>query len=217
MSKMVKSLTKANAAKSGIEVAKDYDFEDDGNHFHGFIYKGMPMTQCYCKKDGTVYLCIRVDYLNNNFTYKEWMATEEYYLCDKFNGVSEFDIEELVENLEKVIAKVDEMNVSASVDQNDLMNVKNAVLEEVDKIQKYIDKDVKINFKWWAIPEYRLSIISRYMKTLEEKIGVGINVIRTIDMMDIRRQKEWIENSKRSNILGADFYMKAISEYMDKH
>ena len=128
--KMVKGLTKVNASKYGIEVAPQYDFTDDGNRFRGFIYKGMPMTQC--RANGECYLAIRVDYLENNFTFKEWMETEEYKLEDEFNGVSEFDIEKLIENLERIIAKVNEMNSNALVDKNQLEDVKNVICDELN-------------------------------------------------------------------------------------
>lgn len=111
MNKIVKKLTKVNASKFGIEIREDLNFKDDGNYFRGFSYKGMPMTQCYA--DGNCYLAIRVDYLKNKFSYRDWMKTEEWKLCDKFNGVSEFDMEDLIETIEKIIAKVDEMNANA--------------------------------------------------------------------------------------------------------
>ena len=211
--KLVKKLTKANCEKYGIEVAPELDFSDDGNKFRGFMYNGMPMTQCYA--DGTCYLCIRVDYLSNSFTYKEWMNTEEYYLCDQFNGVNEFDIEKLIENLEKVIAKVEEMNSSSSVSEADIENVKEVILDEVNKIEGFMD-NVKINFKWWSASTAYLSRIADYMKTLEEKVKLGRNVADTINSMGIRNQKEWIENSCRSNVLGAKFYMETITELINK-
>lgn len=34
------------------------------------------------------------------------MQSEEYKLCDKFNGVFEFDIDELVEIIETIIKKI---------------------------------------------------------------------------------------------------------------
>lgn len=106
--KMVKGLTKVNAGKYGIDVREDLNFNDDGNYFRGFSYNGLPITQC--RSRGECYLSIRVDYLVNNFSYREWMDTDEWKLCHKYNGVFEFDIEELVEDLKKVLNKVNEMN-----------------------------------------------------------------------------------------------------------
>lgn len=212
--KLVKKLTKANCEKYGIEVAPELDFNDDGNKFRGFIYKGLPMTQCYA--DGICYLCIRVDYLrDSNFTYSDWMNTEEYYLCDEFNGVSEFDMEKLISNLEAVLAKVIEMNDSASVSKAELEDVKNVVINEVAKIELFVG-DVKENFKWWSVPVLYLSRIAGYVKTLEEKILVGMNVAKNIELMSVRQQREWVENSRKANVLGAKFYMETITELMNK-
>lgn len=113
--KMVKGLTKANARKYGIEVREDLDFNYDGSRFRGFSYKGMPMTQCIYQ--GICYLSIRVDSLTNNFTHNEWSETQESKLANEFNGVSEFDIDKLIENLEAIISKVNEMNKNSCIDE----------------------------------------------------------------------------------------------------
>ena len=73
--KMVKSLTKANATKYGIDVREDLNFNDDGNRVRGFSYKGMPMIQGV--SHGEWYLSIRVDYIEYNLKCKKWMKTEE--------------------------------------------------------------------------------------------------------------------------------------------
>lgn len=110
--KLVKNLSKVNIRNiDGFERREDLDFTDDGNKFKGYSYKGMPITTIRCK--GETCLSVRVDYLRNKFDYKTWMRTEEYKLCDEFNGVSEVDIDKLVENLEKIIAKVNELNACA--------------------------------------------------------------------------------------------------------
>lgn len=110
--KLVKNLSKVNIRNiDGFERREDLDFTDDGNKFKGYSYKGMPITTIR-HKDAT-YLSVRVDYLWNKFDYKTWMQTEEYKLCNEFNGVYEIDIDKLVENLEKIIAKVNELNACA--------------------------------------------------------------------------------------------------------
>lgn len=110
--KLVKNLSKVNIRNiDGFERREDLDFTDDGNKFKGYSYKGMPITTIRCK--GETCLSVRVDYLRNKFDYKTWMQTEEYKLCNEFNGVPEIDIDKLVENLEKIIAKVNELNACA--------------------------------------------------------------------------------------------------------
>lgn len=143
MAKMVKKLTAKNGVMYGIEAAPQYDFEDDGNHFRGFVYtsningnKGfkLPLTQCYSRNDKTVYLCVRVDYLEGNaFTYKEWMETEEWRLADQFNGYGEFDIEELVSNMERIIAKINELNGKAVEEKIDSKPVVDQLKKEIDE------------------------------------------------------------------------------------
>lgn len=214
--KMIKKLIKANCSKYGIEAAPEYDFEDDGNKFRGFIYKGLPITQCY--SDGVCYLDIRVDYLKTNFTYKEWMATYEYYLCGALNGTSnEFDIEVLVEDLEKILAKVNEMNENSKVSKDELEEVKNIISEEVKGLESFLN-NVRSNFKWWTAKPATLSLLADYCNTLDNKIRRGYEIINNIDTMEMRRQKEYIYEARRAvsnskyRILDGTFYMEQITK-----
>lgn len=212
--KMVKSLTKANAAKYGIDVREDLNFSDDGNRFRGFSYKGMPITQCVSR--GECYLSIRVDYLENNFTYKEWMQTKEYALCDEFNGVNEFDIEKLIENLEKVIAKVNEMNSNCKVDETEIKQGIEIVKEEISEIEEAIFEAAHVS--WWRISEYKLKIAANYMRSLERKANEGYKLIEGIENESIRNKKRFIEkvrNVKNYKILGGEFYMSKLKELLD--
>lgn len=212
--KMVKSLTKANAAKYGIDVREDLNFSDDGNRFRGFSYKGMPMTQCVSR--GECYLSIRVDYLENNFTYKEWMQTKEYALCDEFNGVNEFDIEKLIENLEKVIAKVNEINSNCKVDETEIKQGIEIVKEEIFEIEEAIFEAAHAS--WWRISEYKLKRAADYMRSLERKANEGYKLIEGIENESIRNKKRFIEkvrNVKNYKILGGEFYMSELKKLLD--
>lgn len=214
---MVKGLTKANVSKYGIEVREDLDFNDDGNRFRGFSYKGMPMTQC--KYQGVCYLSIRVDYLSNNFTYKEWSKTEESKLTDKFNGVCEFDIDELIENLEIIIAKVDEMNANASIDESDINKAIELINEEIESIQNVI-KFAKTDLKWWNVSsEYEMKNIKNYISILARKIETGKSLIETrCDSENMRKAKYHIERMKTSGtILDYKFYKEEIIRIVNKY
>ena len=165
--KMVKRLTKANCEKYGIRVAPEYDFTDDGNRFRGFEWNGLPMTQCYA--DGMCYLTIREDYLKNNFTYKEWNQTEEYILCDEFNGVTEFDMDKLMENLKRVKAKIDEMNAAtaeATAEQKE--EYKKILKRDIAKAEELMKKVSMI--KWWKMPKYDLKWFQDNIETLETRL-----------------------------------------------
>ena len=212
--KMVKSLTKTNTAKYGIEVREDLSFNDDGNRFRGFSYKGMPMTQCV--SHGECYLSIRVDYLENNFTCKEWMQTEEYDLCDEFNGVNEFDIEKLIENLEKVIAKVNEMNSNCEVDEDEIKQGIEIVKEEISEIEEVIFEAAHAS--WWKVSNYELKKAADYMRTLESKASKGYKLIEEIENESIRNKKRFVErvrSVKNYKILGGEFYISELKELFD--
>lgn len=167
--KMVKNLTLANIKNiEGMIRREDLDFSDDGNKFRGFEYKGMPITTL--RSEDITYLSIRWDYLDNEFTGNEWHKTEEYELCHKFNGVSEFDIDELVENLEKVIVKVKELNDRVKDEEIDTTVIEQVLLNEIDMVEDIIE-DFKENFVWWEVEAYKLSVYRATMESLEQQIS----------------------------------------------
>lgn len=194
MAKMVNKLTAKNGLSYGIEVAPQYDFMDDGNHFRGFIYKGIPMTQLYSRLDKTVYLAIRVDYLrDNNFTYSEWMDTEEYRLCDKFNGYGgEFSIEELVENLEKIIKKINEMNSTASVSEEDFDNAIAIMINRANEFDNFVKfASAKID---WSDDNIHTLVI--YLNFLAKEAKSIRNKIERISEFSLIDKKNLIERLK---------------------
>lgn len=187
--KIVKNLTIANIRKiEGFIRRQDLDFADDGNYFRGFSYKGMPITTL--RTDNTTYLCVRVDYLENEFTYKEWMQTEEYKLCDKFNGVSEFDIDELLEDIETILTKVTEMNENAMNEEIDMTEVKIALANEIEHAEQVVE-NFKNNFKWYDAEHYELKTLVAYLKSQEQKIKTAKGM--DVDATSIRQKKEMVQ------------------------
>lgn len=183
MAKMVKSLTVANIRNiEGMVRREDLDFTDDGNRFRGFSYKGMPITQC--RSYGETYLLIRVGDLSNEFTYREWMDTKEFALCDEFNGVSEIDLDKLIENLEKVIAKVKEMNEKASNEVIDTTDMEAKLIEEI-KYAESIVEEFKANFKWYDASSYELNSLIKYLKSTEKEIAYA----KSIDFSKMESKK----------------------------
>ena len=187
--KIVKNLSKANIRKyEGFERREDLDFEDDGNYFRGFSYKGMPITTL--RSDDVTYLCVRVDYLENEFTYKEWMQTEEFKLCDAFNGVSEFDIDELIENIEAIMTKVAEMNEAAMNEEIDTTAVEAALANEIANAEQVVE-NFKANFKWYDANEYTLKKLLACMKNQVQEIERAKAM--NIAAMNKRGKREIIE------------------------
>ena len=217
MGKKVNALTKANIKEYGIELAPQYDFTDDGNHFRGFIYKGLPMTQCYAKNDGEVYLSIREDYLNNNFTWNEWKVTEESGLCDEFNGASEIDLDKLVENLERIIAKMNELNSNTTVDEEDVLRVQFQAWESISKLEGFLNT-VKTNLKWWNVRDWELTRATNYIRSVERYIRDGWKIAKETKSLPIKELKQHIETVKAGRkVIECDFYVRELTELMEKY
>lgn len=208
--KIVKNLSVANIRKfEGFVRREDLDFVDDGNYFRGFSYKGMPITTL--RTDNTTYLCVRVDYLENEFTYKEWMQTEEYRLCGKFNGVSEFDIDELVENIETILAKVAEMNEVAMNEEIDMTEAKVALANEIEYAEQVVE-NFKNNFKWYDAEPYKLKTLVGYLKSEEQKIERA--KVMDFDAMSKKQKREVAERLTNYGyvvIKKDDFYLREMS------
>ena len=208
--KIVKNLSVANIRKfEGFVRREDLDFVDDGNYFRGFSYKGMPITTL--RADNTTYLCVRVDYLENEFTYKEWMQTEEHRLCDKFNGVSEFDIDELVENIETILAKVAEMNEVAINEEIDMTEAKVALANEIEYAEQVVE-NFKNNFKWYDAEPYELKTLIDYLKSEKQKIERA--KVMDFDAMSKKQKREVAERLTNYGyvvIKKDDFYLREMS------
>lgn len=214
--KMITGLTKANIKNTGIELSPEHDFTDDGNRFRGFIYKGMPMTQC--RADGTCYLAIRVDYLDNDFDYKEWMNTKEYRLEDEFNGVSEFDMDKLIENLEKIIAKVNEMNAAAKSEELDMTPVKEALKTEIEYAESVVN-EFKTNFKWYEADGYKLRSLVDYLKSEEKEIAHAKDLLKNVDTLEKKIQRHMLIGLKEYGyveIRSNSFYLDQMKKALDK-
>lgn len=213
--KMVKNLTVANIKKiEGMVRREDLDFADDGNRFRGFEYKGMPITTL--RSGDTTYLSIRVDYLNNDFTWREWRKTEEYNLCDEFNGVSEFDLDKLVENLEKVIAKVEDLNIEALKEEINTDEVEEAIAKEI-KMAEEIVEDFKANFKWYNVESYELKMYVDCLKATEKYIARA--KVKNIKALDNRAKKELVERLNEYGYVEFrknDFYLEKMKEALTK-
>lgn len=209
--KIVKNLSKANIRHyEGFEVREDLNFSDDGNYFRGFSYKGMPITTC--RSGEYVYLAIRVDYLYNEFTFGEWHKTEESKLCDKFNGVKEFDMDELIENLEKVIAKVDEMNEVAGKEEIDMTAVKAAIANEIVYAENVIE-NFKKNFKWYESSIHSLKNLVEYLHCVERNVKEVKVELENIDDMSRKKKQmlvEMLTNHGYAKLNKDGFYLKEL-------
>lgn len=208
MTRLVRSLTAANGKAYGIERAEQFDFRDDGASFKGYIYKGMPLTQHVSKDYGT-FLCIRTDYCRNNFTWKDWAATEEYKLEDEFNGCAQVDLDKLVANLDAIIAKVAEMNAAACVDEAELGAAVNKAEAQLADAEARLEA-VKANAAgmWWTLGEYKVKRAADYLRSQEREIERYRTQLAGIKTAPVREQRDFIQRG----ISVGGFYIKELEE-----
>lgn len=213
--KKVTNLSVANIRNIvGFERREDLDFTDDGNRFRGFEYRGMPITTL--RADGETYLCIRVDYTQHSFTWNEWSETEEYLLCDEFNGVNDFDLDKLIENLERVIDKVNELDEKANKEDVDTTWVELALTAEIEVAEKAIE-DFKANYDWFNANSHTTMRYIDYAKSLQRMIEGVKNL--DIDSLGRREKMEFVERLEKYGyvkIAENDFYMSQLREAINK-
>lgn len=215
--KMIKNLSKVIVKNyEGFNLREDLNFSDDGNHFRGFDYKGLPIITLRSKIDNCVYLSVRVDYLNNDFTVQDWMETEEYDLAREFNGVSEFDIDKLIENCERIIAKVNELNEKARNEVIDTTDVEEAISVEAKMIEEDIEY-VKENLEWWSLEYGALKLVKHYMSILIEKQEMLSR--KDVKQMDNKGKKELVYKLEKYGYVYVkenNFYIRELKKFVKK-
>lgn len=213
--KMVKNLSKVIVRNyEGFNLREDLNFSDDGNYFRGFDYKGLPITTL--RSDDTTYLKIRVDYLDNEFTYSEWMKTDEYSLAGEFNGVYDFDLDKLIDNCERIIAKVNELNEKVREEVIDTKPIEEKLNKEI-KMAENVVEFVKTSLKWWELSDYELKNVSRYMKSILNKIERMKKIdFENIDKSSLRHMRESLNEYGYVELRKDDFYLREMYNYCNK-
>lgn len=213
--KMVKNLSKVIVRNyEGFNLREDLNFSDDGNYFRGFDYKGLPITTL--RSNDETYLSIRVDYLDNEFTYREWMKTDEYNLANEFNGVYDFDLDKLIDNCEKIIAKINELNEKAREEVIDTKPIKEQLNKEI-KMAENVVEFVKTSLKWWELKDYELKNVSHFMKSTLNKIERMKNIdFENIDKTSLRHMRERLDEYGYVELRKDDFYLREMYDYCNK-
>lgn len=121
------------------------------------------------------------------------MSTEEYRLCDKFNGYSgEFSIEELVENLEKIIKKINEMNNTASVSEEDFDNAIAIMINRANEFDNFV-KFASTKIDW---SDNNIHTLVTYLNFLAKEAKSIRNKIERISEFSLIDKKNLIERLK---------------------
>lgn len=198
----------------GFTRRQDLDFSDDGSYFTGYDYNGLPIT--YCKYNGIYYLSIRVDYLKTSFTLNDWRNTEEYALEDEFNGVSEVDVDKLVENCIRIQKKIDELNAEVESETLDVNPVV-AQLEEEAAMATRVVEEFKKNYKWYDATPYELKSKVDDMKSLIRDIerceNLSVKLLNNeLETSTARYYVQFFEQYGYVVIKEHSFYVKRLEE-----
>lgn len=214
--KMIKNLSKVVVRNyPEFHLREDLNFSDDGNYFRGFDYKGLPITTL--RTDNTTYLAVRVDYLKNDFTWEDWSKTEEWKLEDEFNGCSEVDLDKLIENCERILAKVNELNEKANAEELDMTPVRDRMLGvEIDLIDNAVEGAKNIN--WWKMSDYEFRSAKRYIESLQ-RTEESIWNIKFKDM-SVREKRDMLQRLEKYGhvfVKEDNYYIRALKELEEKY
>lgn len=212
MANIVKSLTEANIKKFGIKREADKDFTDDGNRFRGFSYKGIMMSQC--RSEGETYLSVRIDYDNYDFHYDEWFDSEEHKLADEFNGVSEVNVDKLIENIEKIIIRVEALDKHAkkNVNKFDMTEVIEEAQWEIANAEAVIENAKKVEF--WKMENHDLSQICTAINSVEK----AITFIKECDFskLSYKQKYDYTERVKKGMAIHHALSMNQEYSYVNR-
>lgn len=210
---------KLNLVNAGFTRRADLDFNDDCTSFRGYDYKGLPIT--YAKYKGDYFLSIRVDYLKNDFTYDDWCGTAAYRLCDEFNGVTEVDVNKLIDNCEVVIKAINELNEKVNNEEVDITPIAEQLEKEIKMAEDVVD-NFKNNFKWYDANEYELKLLLNYVKSSIKMIEGAKDlyqkiITQSLDNNDKRSLAQHFKNYRYVNIRVNDFYLTEMKNALNKY
>lgn len=234
---MIKSVTE-NRIKNieGFKYLPQYNFSDDGSRFTMWMYKGIPFSQHRDSRYGT-FICLRYDYLPTmkkdgltditmDASWEVWSKTEAYKLGNKFNGVDSFELEDLMNTIEKYregIIAVNKQFAEASIDVEPL---KKAIANEIAEVKKILE-DSKANFDWLNASDYAIKEFRSGYRATEKKIATAYDDLKTkskaYDHAQQYARKGYVvfdiqplEEGKMTFQQSGDYYLKKVM-YATKH
>lgn len=234
---MIKSVTE-NRIKNieGFKYLPQYNFSDDGSRFTMWMYKGIPFSQHRDSRYGT-FIYLRYDYLPTmkkagltditmDAPWKMWSETAAYKLGNKFNGVDSFELEDLINTIEKYregIIAVNKQFAEASIDVEPL---KKAIANEIAEVKKILE-DSKANFDWLNASDYAIKEFRSGYRATEKKIATAYDDLKTkskaYDLAQQYARKGYVvfdiqplEEGKKTFQQSGDYYLKKVM-YATKH
>lgn len=234
---MIKSVTE-NRIKNieGFVRLPQFDFSDDGSRFTMWMYKGIPFSQHRDSRYGT-FICLRYDYLPTmkkagltditmDAPWKMWSETAAYKLGNKFNGVDSFELEDLMNTIEKYREGIIAVNKQFAEVSIDVEPLKKAIANEIAEVKKTLE-DSKANFDWLNASDYAIKEFRDGYKITEKKIATAYDDLKTkskaYDLAQQYARKGYVvfdiqplEEGKKTFQQSGDYYLKKVM-YATKH
>lgn len=203
----------------GIVRAPEYDFEDDGNFFKGWCWKGkLPISQLY--SDGSLYLTIREDYVRQvpyEFWSNNYKTAKE--LSDKWNGVEPgFELEEFANACEVIWNAIQDAQKAFSKVELD----NSAVIEKLKAEIIYSENALKRNLNWFEmnLNESGIKQAYRYYTSLKETVAADNNTLEKLlsNKMEKSRLYDMVGsvNVATSNIGRSKYYANELNDLIDQ-
>lgn len=222
--KTVKNLSVANIKGTNFVRCEDLDFSDDGNRFKVYFYKGLRITTLYSA--GSVYCYVHADYDKKNIPWEIWSKTEEYQLCDKYNGTEELiDLDDLANICERVIAKLD--SLKAELENTDVSEQKEKVFvilkNEEKELENFIEKAE--NFNWFKsfmadkLSDWDMKNVKYYLKSTKQDLKRVNEMLQELqeDKMSKANVIHYAEWAKKGFVvLSCRFHLEQITEFMSR-
>lgn len=217
MKAVIKQLT-ANSkamAQFGFTRAPEHDFEDDGNHFKGYMWKGkLPLTQLY--SDGSLYLSVRDDYVYSDLPYSFWKKYEGSKIGDEYNGVTkEVDLEHLNSICEKIEADLNQARKDfKALEYPDMSNQIQSLKNSLAKGEMVLSR----NLNWFEMNLSKSGIESAFEDYKRLKEAMKRDEGRLAAMLNNTLPKrEAYEISQRAEYKGdCEYYAKELNELIDQ-
>ena len=217
MKDTIKQLT-ANSkamAQFGITREPKYDFEDDGNHFKGYVWQGkLPITQLY--SDGSLYLSIRDDYVySGKIPYEFWKKYPEAKLGDEYNGTTEqVDLVRFAGTCEVIWNGIQKAIKDFEATEIDGTAVVNRIKEELLPAEKLLHQ----NINWFDcnLSESGIKEAYRQFKSLKQSVERDHKTIQEIESGEYSKSRLYDLTTTTGDVSHSAYYVRELQELIDQ-
>lgn len=226
---IVKTLTENRIANiPGFKRVPKYDFSDDGSRFTAWVYKGIPMTQC--RGGGNTYLCLRTDYISSfkkdglsdlefHLPWQFWYDNKGKDVEDVFNGVPEFDLDQLLKNVDILIEQIKTVTEKFNnLNEIDFFPIEERCWEESKVLKEFLES-ARTEFQWMSASDYDTKRFKDYWKSLKNYADRAHNRAFAYRLGEVSKYDLYEDNERLkkygyviTEVDGSSFYMKEIKE-----